>query len=73
MRTPNGFDRLSTEEELNQVLAVLQESTRSGWVFPGEDSTDLDAATHWPGTIADDSLEADCLAEMMEQKPTLKN
>jgi hypothetical protein len=64
MRTPNGLDRLSTEEELSQVLSVLQDLVYSGWVVPGEDSVN---------TIVSDSLEADCLTEMMQRKPPLKN
>ena len=65
MRTPNEFDRLSTEEELNQVLAVLQDHARN--------LMEPEAITLWPDTILEDSLEGSCLAEMMERRPTLKN
>ena len=73
MRTPSGFDRLSTEEELSQVLAVLQDFSRSGWMSSEDDSIDLQATADSSDTVLDDSPEADCLAEMMARKPTLKN
>jgi hypothetical protein len=72
MRTPNGFDRMSTEEELNQVFVVLHEFARNGWVLPGEDLADPQT-TFGPGTLLDDSAEAGSLTEMMESKPELKN
>src|SRR3546814_2264790 len=65
LRTPNGFDRMSTEEELNQVLAFLHEFGRSGWVLPAEDSVDPQMTTLWPDTVSDDSAEAGSLAEQI--------
>ena len=73
IRTPSGFGRLSTEEELSQVLAVLQDFSRSGWMSSEDDSIDLQATTDSSDTVLDNSPEADCLAEIMERKPTLKN
>jgi hypothetical protein len=73
MRTPEGFDRMSTEEELNQVLAVLHEFARNGWVLPAEDSAHPQATTLCSDSILDDSAEAGSLAELMEIRPELKN
>lgn len=73
MRTPNGFDRMSTEEELNQVLAVLHEFAREGWVLAAEDSAGPQENALSCDTILDDSAEAGSLAELMERRPELKN
>jgi hypothetical protein len=62
---------MSTEEELNQVLVVLQELARNGWVLPGEGLADPEAQ---PDTVLDDSPEAGSLAEIeMVRRPELKN
>jgi hypothetical protein len=67
MRTCNGFDRMATEEELNQVLAVLHEFARNGWVLSAEDSVDPQTTSLCPDDILDDS------AELMETQPEFKN
>jgi len=71
MRRLNGFDRLSTEEELHQVLAVLQEFSRNGWVTSEEGS----AESLWADAALgdDDSVDAACLTQLAAQKPELKN
>jgi hypothetical protein len=68
MRTPNGFDRISTPEELNQVLAVLGEFARSTWASLGEEVD----STPWLQTPIEDE-EAESLAEFVINKPELKN
>ena len=60
MRTTEGFDRLSTEEELHQVLAVLEELSRSAELW-------LDTATE------DDAAGAESLAQLMTKRRELKN
>jgi hypothetical protein len=59
MRTSNGFDRVSTTEELNQVLAVLGEFARGAWMVPGEGQAGAD--------------EDESLAEFFINTPELKN
>ena len=73
MRRLNGFDRLATEEELHQVLAVLQEFSRNGWVASEEDPADSQQL--WANTelADDDSLDAECLSQLAARKPELKN
>ena len=68
MRTPNGFDRISTPEELHQVLAVLDEFARSTWASLGEQQVD----TPWLQTPIEDE-EAESLAEFVISRPELKN
>ena len=69
MRISSGFDRMSTEEELHQVLDILGELGRNGWMLPQETAT---AQTNclWADAPADD---AESLAELIEKKPELKN
>ena len=67
MRTSSGFDRIATEEELHQVLAVL-EKTPDGWVLT-ENFDDSDDSI----TPCDDSLDAEALAEFATQASQLKN
>jgi hypothetical protein len=69
----SGFDRLSTEEELNQVLAVLNEFAQSGWTLPEEGSPAPQAATLWADDVLDDSTCAESLAELVANRPELKN
>jgi hypothetical protein len=73
MRMLSGFDRLSTEEELHQVLAVLNEFAGNGWMLPQEDSTDPQATTLWADDVLDDSTCAESLAELIANRPELKN
>ena len=73
MRTSNGFDRMSTEEELHQVLAVLDEVARNGWILLGEDSEGPQATTLWADTVLDDPTDAEALGELVAKKPELKN
>jgi hypothetical protein len=67
MRTASGFDRIATEEELHQVLAVLQE-TPDGWVL----SEDFDGSED-SGDPSDEAFEVECLAELAARRPELKN
>lgn len=72
MRISNGFDRISTEEELHQVLDILGELGRSGWSLPGESSAPQNNAL-WADAFLDDPTDAESLAEILAQKPELKN
>ena len=71
MRISSGFDRLSTEEELHQVLAVLDGFAGGGWMLPEEGSADTQAI--WTDSVLDDSTDAESLAELMAKRPALKN
>ena len=73
MRTSNGFDRMSTPEELHQVLAVLDEFARSSWTLPGQGYEDSRAATLWADTSEEGLADAESLAEFMMNRPELKN
>lgn len=69
MRTPNGFDRVSTPEELHQVLAVLDEFAQSTWADPDELRID---STSWLQMPIEDE-EAESLAEFLINRAELKN
>lgn len=69
MRTSNGFDRISTPEELHQVLAVLDEFARSAWASLGENRLD---STPWIEAPMDDE-DAESLAELVINRPEMKN
>jgi hypothetical protein len=79
MRTTAGFDRLSTEEELHQVLAVLEEFSRNGWTVPGSDSSDsLECASSADAALVelveeDETPDAESLAQLIAKRPELKN
>jgi hypothetical protein len=73
MRKSRGFDRLSTEEELHQVLAVLHEFAPSGWMVPEDDSADPQATSLWADAVLDDSADAESLADLLAKKPELRN
>ena len=73
MRASDGFDRMSTPEELHQVLAVLDEFVRSAWGLPAEDPDDSQAATLWADTEVEDPADVESLSEFVVEKPELKN
>jgi len=73
MRASNGFDRMSTPEELHQVLAVLSDFARGAWTVPGQDQTEAQATTLWADTPAEDSADAESLVEFFMNRPELKN
>ena len=69
MRTSSGFDRIATEEELHQVLALLQK-TADGWVL-SEDFDDSGDEAESDLILCDDDVES--LAEFAARTPELKN
>jgi hypothetical protein len=73
MRASNGFDRMSTPEELHQVLAVLGEFAPGAWTVSGEDQLDARAPTLWTDTAVEDSASEESLAEFFMIRPELKN
>ena len=73
MRISSGFDRLSTEEELHQVLAVLDQFGLNGWTVAQEGSAGRHAVALCADALEDDSADAESLAELMEKRPELKN
>ena len=73
MRASNGFDRMSTPEELHQVLAVLGEFARGIWTVPGEDPSDAQATILWADTPAEDSADEELLGGIFLNRPELKN
>ena len=73
MRASNGFDRMSTPEELHQVLTVLDEFARGACTTPGEDQADPQATTLWADTPEKDSADMESLAELIMNRPELKN
>jgi len=70
MKASNGFDRMSTREELHQVLAVLNDLAQGVWAVPGEDEVDPHAITL---SADDDSAEMESLAQFFMNRPELKN
>ena len=73
MRTSNGFDRMSTREELHQVLAVLDEFARSARTVPGEEQEDSLATALWASIPEEDLVDIESWAEFAADKPELKN
>jgi hypothetical protein len=73
MRASDGFDRVSTEEELHQVLAVLNEFARNGWSLPGEDQAEPQETALWADTVLDEPAEAESLANLLAKKPETTN
>ena len=71
MRASNGFDRVSTPEELHQVLAILSESAPDAWESLAADEKDADAQS-WIELPLDEA-DAESLAELVMRKPELKN
>ncbi len=78
MRVSSGFDRIATPEELNQVLAVLDELARNAWL-PDEsqmqETSSSSPATLWADMeqASDDNEEDECIAEFISDKNILKN
>jgi len=73
MRPSNGFDRMSTPEELHQVLAVVGAFARGAWTVPGAGQQDADAVTLWADTPAEDADSDESLADFFMNTPELKN
>ena len=73
MKASNGFDRMSTREELHQVLAVLNDLAQGVWAIPGEDEIDVQAITLSADSANDDSAEVESLAQFFMNRPELKN
>ena len=73
MRASSGFDRMSTPEELHQVLAVLGEFARGAWAVPEDDQADPQPTTLWADTSVEDAAEEESLAEFFMNRPELKN
>ena len=71
MRASNGFDRMSTPEELHQVLAVLGDFARGAWTVPEQDQAEAQATTLWADT--EDSADVESLVEFFINRPELKN
>ena len=71
MRASNGFDRISTAEELHQVLAILSESAPDAWESLATDKKETDTAS-WI-ELPLDQADAESLAEFVLRKPELKN
>ena len=69
MRASNGFDRMSTPEELHQVLAVLRDIPGAD---SGENEADEQAATLVAGA-QDPDATAESLADFLMNNPELKN
>jgi len=78
MRTSSGFDRIASPEELNQVLAVLDELARNAWI-PEEaqlqETSSISPATLWADMegASDDGDDDQSLAEFISDKNLLKN
>lgn len=73
MRTSSGFDRMSTEEELHQVLNVLGELGLNGWMIPEESLETPQARDLWADVLFDDSADDESLAELVKKGPNFKN
>ena len=72
MRAFSGFDRMSTEDELSQVFDILTEIERNGYLLDSEPST-LQAGSLWADSISAEYTDPVVLAELLEQRPELKN
>ena len=72
MRAFNGFDRMSTEEELSEVFDILTEVERNGWLLDSEPST-FQAGSLWADSTSGECTDPEALAELLEQRPELKN
>ncbi len=72
MRVFTGFDRMSTEEELSQVFDILTDLERNGWLLDTEPST-LQTGSLWADSTTGECSDPEALAELLEQRPELKN
>jgi hypothetical protein len=72
MKMSNRFDRVSTEEELHQVLDVLGDLERGGWTLPGNDSATPTSGL-WADVLFGGSPSDESLAALIVNKPELKN
>jgi hypothetical protein len=72
MKTPTGFDRISTPEELHQVLAVLNDLALGTWGMPGNGG-DAKAWILCADPTQDDLIETESLAEFFMDRPEFKN
>ena len=70
MSISNGFDRISTPEELHQVMAVLDEFGRNTW--PSLADAEPDSTLPRIEAPMDDA-DAASLAELVINSPELKN
>jgi hypothetical protein len=73
MKTFNGFDRMSTREELHQVLAVLNNLASGGWAVSDDDEIDAQVPTLYADPAEEDSAEIQSLTEFFMNRPELKN
>lgn len=65
---------MSTEEELHQVLAVLQE-TPNGWLLSEglEDLAGGAIVDSCADTVSDDASDAESIAQIVAKRPALNN
>jgi len=76
LRISNGFDRIATPEELNQVIAVLDELAQNAWIPVESQMQDTSSpATLWADieNSSDEADEDECLAEFISERSSLKN
>jgi hypothetical protein len=72
MKASNGSDRVSTREELNQVLAVLSDLTQGAWILP-DDEIEAQVMTLGADEEEDASAASESVAELFMNKPQLQN
>ena len=72
MRAFTGFDRVSTEEELSEVLDILTELERSGWLLD-EDTSRPQPSDLWSDSTRSECADPESLAALLSKKPELKN
>jgi hypothetical protein len=72
MRTSSEYDRLSTQEELHQVLDILGDLDRVDWLL-SEVSPSRQANDEWADALVGNSDDAALLAEAIKKTSELKN
>jgi hypothetical protein len=72
MRTSNEFDRISTPEELHQVLAVLSDLAPA-WTFSADLQFDAQVAALDQDVCVEDSADEISVVESFLDKPYFKN
>jgi hypothetical protein len=72
MRTSNEFDRISTPEELHQVLAVLSDLAPA-WTFSPDLQFDAQVGAVDEDVCVDDPADEISVVESLLDKPYFKN
>ena len=72
MSPSNGFDRMSTEEELHQVLDTLSKSSDGNWMLDYIDGSSLSSESSEDASF-DEALDFASLSQLIQKKQAPRN